>query len=258
MKCKMVYFISKQEFRIFLYICRKITDMYSIWIKYVNLFGIKNLSFKTAASRIAFFVLWLAFIYLWRQPLGDIMLLISYICVYERSRFDSKSYLDYVHLSSFSISGVKKFILLYLSHLLNHKFLFFAVVSVMAIISGYSNILHISVMLLALLIISLFTLNTVLMAMRSVKRFHIVKTIFSILMPAPFLLIEISEMHNIRDMIDDFYKTDTFYLFCILFFALPVCFILNYRRFKHIVFRKPFPSPEVTEKMRKQGYFSLF
>lgn len=232
--------------------------MYSTWIKYINLFGIRNLNFRVLLGRIGFFVLLPMFLYLWRQPLGDILLLISYICVYERARFNSKSYSDYVHLSSFSISGINKFILMYLSHLLNFKFLFFIVVTVMEIISDYFNIFYIFVMLLALLIISLFTLNIVLMAMRNIKIFHLVKAVFSIIMLLPFFIVDFRATYDIRDLIGNFYQTNTFYIFCALIFVLPLCFILNYQWFRHIVCRRHFPSPEVIGKIRNRKYFSLF
>jgi hypothetical protein len=232
--------------------------MYGIWIKYINIFEIRNLSFKTIVARSAFFVLLLVFLYFWRQPLGDILLLISYICIYERSRFDAKSYLDYVHLASFSLSGVHKFTLMYLSHLLNCKFLFFIAITIMSIINDYSNIFYTSVILLVLLILNLFTLNIDLQAMRSIKIFHIVKVIFSILMSAPFLLVYVPEMYYIRDMIDDFYTTNTFDIVCLLIVTLPLFFVLNYRWFQHILCRRPFPSLEVVEKIHDGKYFSLF
>jgi hypothetical protein len=230
--------------------------MYYTLIRHINLFNIRNLSFRIAWLRSVFFVLLPVFLYTWCQPLGDVLLLISYICIYERSRFDSKSYLDYIHLSSFSISGVNKFTVMYLSHLLNCKFLFFTVVTVISVINGYFSIFQTSVMLFVLLILSLFTLNMVLMAMRSVKMFHIIKTVFSIIIPLPFLLIY--TQHDIRDRLTDFYDNNTFPVFLTLALLLPVCLILNYRLFKYTVCRKPFPSPDVIEKIRKRRYFSLF
>jgi hypothetical protein len=230
--------------------------MYYTLIRHINLFNIRNLSARAMLYKSVCFVVFVVWLYLWSIPFADFLILISYICIVENSRSVLKSHFDYAHLLFCSTSVFNKFILMYLSHLGNSKFLVFIIITIISVINGYFNIYHTLILLIVILISGFITLNIYLIAMRNIIAIYVSEVFFSIIWVLPFILI--FNFENIRDRLTDFYDNNTFPVFLTLALLLPACLILNYRLFKYTVCRKPFPSPDVIEKIRKRRYFSLF
>jgi hypothetical protein len=226
--------------------------MYYDWIKYINLFNIRNLSARVLFGKGGFLIIFVVLVSLWDIPFADFLLLISYICVVESAKFVLKSHLDYAHLLFCPTPIFNKFLLIYISHLSIWQFLFFLVITTVSVINGYFNILHTLILLIVLLIPSLITLNFNLIIMRNIIALYIIKAFYSIMMLFPLMLI--FNMEDIRDRLTDFYENNMLLILSALILLLLVCFIPSYYWFKHIVCLKPFLSPDVIARIRKGIY----